>query len=89
MKKAKIMLSAIAVVGIVGGALAFHSAKYLASTYFIPNPANSNFCDKTVSDPNYQTLPNDLATTTVSPAVLTSQEATCTNSTIVLYSFDE
>jgi len=60
MKKAKIMFSAIAVLAVIGGALAFKAHRDLDVTYFICNDAGTH-CDKPVTPPLSQGL------TTVDP----------------------
>jgi len=44
MKKAKVMLTAITVLAVVGGALAFKS-KNVFHTWYYENPQNHNFCE--------------------------------------------
>jgi hypothetical protein len=77
MKKAKIMLSSIAIFAIVGGALAFNSAKFGAIPVYTDNGATCTFVG------NYTLEPNP------SPVVFTNattdpNAATC-ESTITVY----
>lgn len=59
MKKVKIMLTAITVFAVVGGALAFKAAKFTAANVYCSTFASPNTCQK--QTPSFQTTVNGVA----------------------------
>jgi hypothetical protein len=69
MKKAKMMLTALAVLAVVGGGLAFKSAKFSRTTFYSTSPARPLTCDVPFLATTKNTTPNiDIAATLVKSA---------------------
>jgi hypothetical protein len=80
MKKAKMLLTALTVLTVVGGALAFKS-KDAGSTIYCAQAASPFFCNVTTPD---FTLTSNGTSPIQSPCVAASQNATC--SSVSVYS---
>ena len=66
MKSAKIMMTAIAIFAVAGGALAFKANKFATQRVYYPNPVTTSICDVTKTSftlTNNQAVPLTFATT--------------------------
>ena len=78
MKKAKVMLAAIAVLGVLGGAIAVKAktSSFLTPNVYVSNPSNGNKCDLLI---NFRTTDPADATATITGQYVADAplEATC------------